>query len=304
MKNKYKEYHMGKQLQVQAPAKINLSLDIVGLREDGYHLMEMIMQSVSLSDTITIEKSTQKGIFLSSNISYIPNDQRNIGHKAATAFYNHTNIENQGVSIQLHKRIPSGAGLGGGSADGAAVLVGLNKLYETNLSMDELITIGQKVGADIPFCLVGGTCFVEGIGEKITPLKNMPSCYIVIAKPMNSINTKLAFTAYDNATDIHHPNTKALLQGIEQQDVTQISAELCNVFEQTIQLNEISKIKQTMQKFGVMNAMMTGSGSAVFGIFENESQAYKCVGKLKRQRFFAYLSKPISHGVKCIEKIN
>ncbi|WMJ22623.1 4-(cytidine 5'-diphospho)-2-C-methyl-D-erythritol kinase [Paludicola sp. MB14-C6] len=290
---------MGKQLQVQAPAKINLSLDIVGLREDGYHLMEMVMQSVSLSDTITIEETAEKGIFLSSNIPYIPNDQRNIAYKAATAFYNHTKIEYQGVSIQLHKRIPSGAGLGGGSADGAAVLVGLNELYQTKLSMDELIAIGQKVGADIPFCLVGGTCFVEGIGEKITPLHNMPSCYIVIAKPYKSINTKLAFTAYDNATDIHHPNTQALLQGIEQKDLAKISSEICNVFEQTIQLKEITKIKQTMKKYGVMNAMMTGSGSAVFGIFTDESQAYKCVGKLKRQRFFAYLTKPISHGVQC-----
>lgn len=293
---------MGKQMQIQAPAKINLSLDIVGLREDGYHLMEMVMQSVGLSDTITIEETTEKGIFLSSNIPYIPNDQRNIAHKAATAFYQHTDIDYQGVSIQLHKRIPSGAGLGGGSADGAAVLVGLNELHETKLTMDELVTIGQKVGADIPFCLVGGTCLVEGIGEKITPLKNMPSCYIVIAKPYKSINTKLAFTAYDNATGIQHPNTQALLQGIEQQNLSQISSQLCNVFEQTIELREILKIKQTMKKYSAMNAMMTGSGSAVFGIFEEEAQAYKCVGKLKRQRFFAFLSKPISHGVKYLNK--
>jgi 4-diphosphocytidyl-2-C-methyl-D-erythritol kinase len=291
---------MGKKLQIQAPAKINLSLDIVGLREDGYHLMEMVMQSVNLSDTVTIEETSDEDITLSSNIPYIPNDQRNIAHKAATAFFHEINIKNPGIAIQIHKHIPSGAGLGGGSADGAAVLLGLNKLYESKLSMEQLIAIGQTVGADIPFCLVGGTGLVGGIGEQITPLPDMPFCYIVIAKPYKSINTKLAFTAFDNATDITHPNTKALVQAIREHNLKEIASNLCNVFEQAIHLQEIDKIKQTMKNYGAMNAIMTGSGSAVFGLFAEESQAYKCVGKLKRQRFFANLCKPISHGVKLL----
>ncbi len=196
----------------------------------------------------------------------------------------------------IEKNIPFGAGLGGGSADGAGVLVALNELHQTNLSTDEMIEIGQSVGADIPFCFIGGTALVEGIGEKITKVEDMPMCHIVVAKPVEGINTKLAFMTYDNMTNIKHPDTKMMLKSIKVQDINQISNHMVNVFEQTIQLSSIETIKSTMTNHGALGAMMTGSGSAVFGVFTNQLKAEHCLKKLKHLGFESFLCEPITHG--------
>lgn len=285
-----------KQIIVNAPAKINISLDIVGLRDDNYHLMKMVMQTIDLYDIIHIKENIENQIKLLSNKNTIPLDKTNIAYKAADAFYNYTNIKKSGVIIEIEKNIPFGAGLGGGSADGAGVLAGLNRLYKTNLSNEELIQIGEKVGADIPFCLIGGTALVEGIGEKITKIKDMPECYIVIVKPTESINTKLAFMIYDNMKDIIHPNTSNVLEGIEKQDIKKISDNMVNVFEQTIKLESVEQIKTIMKKNDALKAIMTGSGSAVFGLFIDREKANKCLKKIKDLNYETFLCCPIKKG--------
>lgn len=285
-----------KQIIVKAPAKINISLDIVGLRDDNYHLMKMIMQTIDLYDIIHIKENEENQIKLLSNKNTIPLDKTNIAYKVADAFYNYTNIKKSGVIIEIEKNIPFGAGLGGGSADGAGVLVGLNNLYKTNLANEELILIGQKVGADIPFCLIGGTALVEGIGEKITKIKDMPECYIVIVKPTESINTKLAFMIYDNMKNIMHPNTDAVLEGFKKQDIKEISNNMVNVFEQTITLESIEQIKTIMKKNDALNAIMTGSGSAVFGLFIDKENANKCLKRIKNLNYETFLCSPIKKG--------
>ncbi len=265
----------------------------MGLREDGYHLMQMVMQSVSLYDYINISLTNTRQIEIASDFKGIPLNKTNIAYKAAREFFNYTKINETGIMIEIEKNIPSGAGLGGGSADGAAVLKGLNELYGMNLSQQELIAIGEKVGADIPFCIVGGTALVEGIGEQVTRIKNMPHCYIVIAKPTTSINTKLAFLTYDNMQVVSHPKTDELISAIENQDIKGISNEISNVFEQTVKLNDISVIKHIMKNSGAFNAAMTGSGSAVFGIFTDYAKAEKSVKKLKHSNMQSFLCEPI-----------
>lgn len=300
------------QILIKAPAKINLSLDIVGVRDDGYHLMQMIMQTISLYDYIKITKSNGvdcNDITISCNKNGIPTDKSNIAHKTATAFFRHIGA-NLGVHIDIEKNIPSCAGMGGGSADGAGVLVGLNTLFGANLSQDELIQIGQTVGADIPFCLCGGTAFVEGIGEQITSLNALPQCFIAVTKPALAVSTKSAFAEYDVYKNIIHPNTQRLLEYVKTSDLRGISKNMGNVFEQVIhpscssQSNQLVNIKNTMLESGAIGAMMTGSGSAVFGIFteKENAQNYISMAKIEGEHF---LCQPVQTGAEvCFQKTN
>lgn len=287
---------MFKQISVKAPAKVNLTLDITGIRDDGYHLMQMVMQAVSLYDYIQINQTETTEITLSCNFSELPMNHDNIAYKVAQAFFRETGIVNNGLHISLEKNIPFGAGLGGGSADGAGVLVGLNSLYGNVLSQQQLVSVGQTIGADIPFCIVGATALVEGIGEKIIPLADVPPCYIVIAKPSESVNTKLAFLTYDNHTNIVHPDTNEMISAIKERDVVKVSKQLHNVFEQAISFNSILDLKRLMKQQGALNAIMTGSGSAVFGIFTELKKANKCCHKIKKQQIEAFVCQPVSHG--------
>ena len=278
-------------LKVKAPAKINLSLDIIGVLPNGYHSLCMIMQSVTLFDEITVTKKDSGGIVLTCDAEGIPLDKRNIIYKVAKKFFEHADIA-ENVSFHLKKVIPSQAGLGGGSADGAAVLKALNKLYITNFSDDKLCEIGVTVGADIPFCIKGGTALVGGIGEKITPLKPMPDCDIVIVKPKAGIDTAKAFADSDNCELIKHPDTYAILSAIDNEDLGTLSQNLCNVLEQVAGLSEIDEIKSKLLARGAIGALMTGSGSAVFGIFDNHSIAKDCCEVLSEEYKDTFLVQP------------
>lgn len=258
-------------LKAKAYAKINLSLDIVGVRDDGYHLIKTVMQSISLYDIISVEK-VGTDIAISCNIPYIPCDKRNIVYKCAEKFFEHTK-DRFGVRIDIQKNISSQAGLGGGSADGAAVLVLLNKLCKNPLSTEKLCEIGAKVGADIPFCIVGGCALCEGIGEVITPIDSKISLDLCIVKPDFGVSTVEAYKAFDNAEILSHPDTDKVIKSIENGDKKTLSSNLVNVLEMDRRIDEI---KDFLVESGAIASCMSGSGSAVFGILESGASIPKC----------------------------
>lgn len=249
---------------VLAPAKVNLTLDIVGKRPNGYHDLESVMQTVGLYDELTVTK-VSSGVLLDCS-SNLPQGRNNIVVRAAEAFLSAAEISG-GTNIRLHKRIPMGAGMGGGSADAAAVLTALDRLYETGWTKKQLMALGESLGADVPFCLYGGTAFVEGIGEKITPLCPLPSASFVIVKPKFSISTQDAYAAADRGEIAFHPDHAGIRKAIAEGNLPGIAKRLCNVFEQVTPNQEIHAIRQALLQQGALGAVMTGSGSAVFGIF-------------------------------------
>lgn len=257
-------------------AKINLTLDVVGKRDNGYHDLEMIMQTVNLYDTIYIRKTKVLGVRLKSNYSWLPTNEKNIAYKAAELFFKESGI-NGGVAIEITKRIPVAAGLAGGSTDAAATLVGLNRLYETHYSKEKLMEMGLKLGADVPFCIVRGTMLAEGIGEKLTPLPPMPTTYVVLLKPPFSASTAAVYKNLDVNNIQKHPETQVVIQALKDGNVQEIAKNMSNVLEQvTISMYpEIAKIKEEFIEQGAMGTMMSGSGSTVFGLFETEEAAQK-----------------------------
>ncbi len=282
---------------VRAYAKINLTLDIVGKREDDYHLLESVMQSVSLHDTVTVSTDNSGEISVSTTNDTIADDKTNIAYRAAEAFFAHTGIENPGVDIRIKKRIPTGAGMAGGSADGAAVIIALNEIHSAGLSEEQLCDIGETVGADIPFCLTGGTMMVRGIGNILSPLPDLAECFIVVAKPEDSVSTGAAYKAVDEYTDrLVHPMTEDACGDICAEDIKTLSSRLCNVFEQALELPGSLAIRDSMLENGALGACMTGSGSAVFGLFEDEDDAKKCCDILKKTYDDVFLTEPVSRG--------
>ncbi len=262
------------QITLRANAKINLSLDIIGRREDGYHLMDMIMQSVDLCDLVRLEKGTDIRVSLlsSDNGSALSIGENNTAHKAAAAFFRYTGLPG-GVSVQLTKHIPQEAGMAGGSADAAAVLIGLDKLYETGLSRQEFLDIGVTVGADVPFCLVGGTARVRGIGENILPQPMFGFGHYLIVKPPFGISTPLSFKRFDTMDSCRRPDNDALLAAMASHDLPQMQRVSANVLEQAAESPEIEAIKQRLRSLGAGFSLMTGSGSAVFGLFAEKEAA-------------------------------
>lgn len=286
-------------MTVAAPAKINLFLDITGRRSDGYHLINTVMQTVSLFDdvTVTIDKS-REDISVSCTDDEIPCDSTNTAYAAVEEFFEYTEIPRVGVSVKIKKRIPSGAGMAGGSTDAAAVIFALNEMLETDLSMEELAEIGENVGADVPFCIYGGTMSAGGIGTILSPLPDMPDCHIVIVKPEFKVSTK---DAYEKSDSVGYENCKSsedLTNAVCNGNVEAISDNLYNKFEEVVDIDEISDIKAMMKKYGASGAVMTGSGSAVFGIFEDKSDADDCRQKLEEYYEKVYLLKPVPHGPK------
>ncbi len=281
-------------MKIFAPAKVNLTLDITGRREDGYHLMEMVMQTVSLYDVVYLSRR-EAGIAFSCDAPHLPTDGRNLAVRAAEAFFARTGISG-GAEVRLLKRIPSGAGMGGGSADAAAVLAGLNRLYAASLSGEALMELGLSLGADVPFCLAGGTALVQGVGERITPLPALPTCSLVVVKPRFSVNTKNAFSLFDQKTCSRHPRREAVLAAVARRDLPAIARELCNVFEETVPYRELAGIKDALLACGAMGAVMTGSGSAVFGIFPKKQDAARCTAKLRGPDRNVWLCAPVPHG--------
>lgn len=285
-------------------AKLNLTLDVLSRRDDGYHDLEMIMQSVSLCDSVAVRIGTSGGITTISNVRHIPNDDRNIVVKASKAFCEVTGIDCGGIHIAVEKRIPSSAGLAGGSADGAAVLRLLNELCGVGLSDEMLCDIGVKVGSDIPFCLMGGTRIARAKGEAMSEISPMPDCHIVISKPWKGMSTKAVFTEIDSHPILKHPDTNAMVSSIEAGDIHGVCDNIYNVFEPVVsgEISEISTIKKLLMDYGALAAAMTGSGSAVFGIFDKEKNAKTAKTELKKRFEETFLVRPIGGGKvrKCI----
>lgn len=278
-----------------APAKINLSLDITGKLENGYHTLDMIMQSIDLCDTVTISKTQTGEIAITCDEPTVPCDNRNIAYKCADVFFKSLNIENDGILIHIEKAIPSQAGLAGGSTDGAAVLVGLNMLYDLGLSTDELCKLGVKCGADIPFCIVGGTKRAEGIGEKLSAVPDFKGCYLALAKPDCGVSTVEAYTKFDEANIDTSVETEMLIETIKKSRISDLSKYMRNLLEDVCAPQQSIDIKATMLKHGAYCAMMTGSGSAVFGVFDTKDKAIECINGIDTE--FKMVCQPINHGI-------
>lgn len=265
------------QITVRANAKINLALDVLNRRPDGYHTVRMIMQSLSLCDTLFLRKTEEPGISLSArNPEQFPDvtwDEKNLIYKAAKLFMDTCSIES-GVQIVIDKQIPSAAGLAGGSSDAAATLSGLNQLFARNLSLEELQAIGVKLGADVPYCLLLGTALSEGIGEILTPLPAAPSLYCVLVKPDVAVSTKYIYENLKLA-DAHHPDIDAALDAVSTGNIGKLCANLGNILEPGARdlCPEVEDIEIKLMELGALGACMSGSGPTVFGLFTNGNAA-------------------------------
>lgn len=280
-------------MRIKAYAKINVLLDVVGKKENGYHLLEMIMQSIDLYDLIDVNK-IEKGIKIQCNKSYIPVNNKNIAYKAAELFINTYGI-NEGVSINIYKNIPTSAGLGGGSSDGAAVLKAMRQIFNVNISDKELEELGVKIGADVPFCINGGTAFCEGIGEIITPIEKFQNKILVVVKPKFGVSTKWVYSEYDNLSNVRKPKKEKILKAVKDGDVKAVSLNMANVLEDvtTSKYGVISKIKRDMIRFGAVGSMMSGSGPSVFAFFEDSLSAQRCFEKMKENYHETFITRTI-----------
>ncbi|SDN70233.1 4-(cytidine 5'-diphospho)-2-C-methyl-D-erythritol kinase [Acetanaerobacterium elongatum] len=287
--------------RIEAPAKINLTLDITGVRHDGYHILRTVMQTVTLCDYLLLRKTPSGGIQLKCDHEELCCDETNLACRAASAFFAYTDIPPVGVQIVIEKNIPLEAGLAGGSADAAAVLMGLNVLFDTGLSDRTLCELGLPLGADVPFCIMGGTMQGEGIGEILEPLPSLPKCYFVIAKPESGVNTKEAYALFDRENPIRRPDNDMMVAALAAGSLEHIGNQLCNVLEGVCPLPEVSRIKQTMLECGALGAAMSGSGSAVFGLFENKGDARHCLSILNDHYGAVFLAKPCPHGAAIVE---
>ncbi|MBP7175655.1 MAG: 4-(cytidine 5'-diphospho)-2-C-methyl-D-erythritol kinase [Thermoclostridium sp.] len=270
-------------LTMSAPAKINLSLDITGKLDNGYHSLEMILQTISLKDEISLEKQNES-IAIECNHPFVPLDDRNICSRAARAFFLKTGIQG-GVKIRIDKKIPIGAGLAGGSTNAAATLKGLNALYDVGLSGEDLIELGLQCGADVPFCLAGGTCLARGIGEKLTPLPALRGLHAVLIMPDFSVSTAWVYQNYRMDDPVRHPNTQAIVAAIRQGDIARVAREMKNVLESVtaVKYPEIEGIKRDLKNRGALGSMMSGSGPSVFGLFSDAEQAQRAFSILQNQ---------------------
>lgn len=287
-------------ITVKAYAKINLMLDILSRLENGYHDLFMIMQSVGLYDEVTVTRTESETIVISCNIKDIPCDEKNIAHKAATAFFEETGIKNCGIEIHIEKNIPHAAGLAGGSADGAAVIVALNKLFNAELSEKDIIRISAKVGADVPFCALGGTMLAQYTGTVLSHLPDIDEKYVIIVKPDQDVSTAKAYAAFDSAERVRHLDTKAMMMAVINNDWKKISEKVDNVFEQFIEVTDRTVIKGIMRKNGCLCTCMSGSGPSIFGVFDDETKAQDCLDELKKDFRSSFLCKTVKHGCEII----
>ena len=268
-------------IKIEGNAKINLTLDILGKRPDGYHEVAMVMQSIGLHDTIEMEKSAA-GIALTINVPWLRADEKNLAWRAAALMQQEYGLSG-GVNMRLTKRIPVAAGLAGGSADAAAVLRGMNRLYELGLSDAKLCELGARLGSDIPFCLLGGTMLSTGRGEVLTRLSNLPETWVVLAKPRISVSTAWAYQNYDEQGAEQHPDNARIQQEIARWDRKAVAKLLCNVLESVTikRYDVISRYKTMMLEQGAMASMMSGSGPTVFGLVGSRVQANKIADHLR-----------------------
>lgn len=288
-------------VKVKAPAKINLSLDVLARRPDGYHDVSMVMQAVSLYDFVTIETTDKEDIEIFCDYPGVPCNEKNIAYKACKEFFKYTKTEITGIKITIDKNIPTQAGLAGGSADGAAVILGLNKLFSTHLKESEMCEIGEKIGADVPFCIVGGTKLASGTGTKLEKMISIPRCDIVICKPDLSISTAEAYSRIDSMKLSHPEYTAEMVKAIYARDIWMMTSTLFNDFEVALDLDEIKAVKKTMLTNKALGALMSGSGSAVFGIFNSSRKAEKCLKVLKETYDKVFICKPEKNGCTIID---
>ena len=285
-------------MKIKTAAKINLALDVTGRLDNGYHLIESVFQTVGLYDEVSVELSGE-GIAISCELPEsfeksdpIPCDERNIAYKAAKLFFESTGTDS-GCTIHIKKGIPSQAGMGGGSTDAAAVIYCLNRLTGDRLSAAEMASMGKKIGADVPFFFTGGTAYVGGIGEEITPLPDYSGRLLVIAKGAEGVSTGEAYVRIDALTEPAHPDTNGLVDALKTAPETAHSF-FGNLFEQAVKLGEVTSLKWDMLSMGALSSVMTGSGSAVFGLFSDRAQAEICAALLRTKGFFAEVCETVS----------
>ena len=271
-------------LELNAYAKVNLGLDVLRRREDGYHELRMIMQTVDLFDTLTLGKKEEAGIEMTCNIEGLPCDERNLVYKSAKLMFEEYKLPG-GIRIHLEKRIPMAAGMAGGSTDAAAVFNGMNELYELGVTKERLCELGVKIGADVPYCIVGGTALSEGIGEVLTMLPNVPDCVVLIAKPDFDVSKKYVFENLHANSLTYHPDIDAMAEAIRAGDLKGIVKVMDNVLETVTETKytEITEIKNVMKEYNAMRAMMSGSGPTVFGLYKSEEDAKGAAEEIKKR---------------------
>ena len=294
------------QVKVIAPAKINLSLDITGVDEKGYHLLDMVMQTISVFERVTLTK--QDEITMSSNAKFIPTDSKNTAVKAAMKFFEYTGVKG-GVHIHIKKTVPIKAGMAGGSADAAGVIVGLNHMYDTKLSTEQMCEIGLMCGSDIPFMIHGGTKRIQGTGDIILPAPEMPQCSIVVCMPTKGVSTPQAYANYDAMGIKTTVENEKLLKAIEDGNIEDMAKYMANDLEKAAGSEETEPIKKLLLDLGAIGSMMTGSGAAVFGIFGDEETAEKAVKAIRNKEISlpcairsVFHAEPVNFGASVVKK--
>lgn len=270
-------------MRLRAMAKINLGLDVIRKRDDGYHEVRMIMQTIKMYDVLDIRKKKTQGISLSTNLPYVPSDEKNLVYKAAKLLMDEFDIK-EGISMRLFKFVPVAAGMAGGSSDAAAAFVGVNRLFRLGLSQEELMERAVQIGADVPYCIMRGTALAEGIGEKLTPLPAMPEGYVLIGKPGINVSTKTAYENLNLAAIEQHPDIDGMIRDIRNKDIYSMTEKMVNVFEPGLMKKYpvIQEIRDFMEEKGALKAMMSGSGPTVFGIFDSKEKMNAAASALKK----------------------
>lgn len=289
------------EINVLAPAKINLTLDILRRRPDGYHEVSMVMQTIDLYDKVTITANDSKEITVSCSYPGVPYDKTNICYRAADLFFDYARIENPGVHIDIEKKIPTQAGMAGGSTDAAAVIIGLNKLFSAYLQTRSMMELGARLGSDVPFCIEGGTQMATGTGTELKKLINLPNCHIAVCKPPVSVSTAEAYAKCDSMSFTHPPYTKEFVKALYMRDMYLITTSFYNDFEVALNLPEVVQVKKIMYKCKARGACMTGSGSAAYGVFSSPKRAEKCAEELKKSYSDVFLCSPIRNGCTIVD---
>ncbi len=280
-------------MNVKARAKLNLTLDVLGKRPDGYHDLRMLMQTIDLADELTLEENASGELTVWNSLSFLPTGEKNLAAAAALRFWEALGAERRGLSISIQKKIPACAGMGGGSSDAAAVLRALNRDAGEPFSLERLAEIGEAVGSDVPYCVLGGTMLAEGRGERLTPLTPLPRCWAVVCKPDFSISTPELFARIDTARPKCRPDTDGALAALAAGDLAGVARRMYNVFEDALpgrHRSRINDLKAALIDRGALGAIMTGTGSAVFGLFpdrESAGEAFAYVREYPGEAFLA-----------------
>lgn len=283
-------------MELQARAKLNLTLDVLGCREDGYHDLRMVMQSIDLTDTLVVRPGTGEGIQVGTNLNFLPNGDKNLAAIAARQFWKALGKEPVPLDIEIQKRIPVCAGMAGGSSDAAAVLRGLNEQEGCPFSRKELARVGESVGSDVPYCVLGGTALAEGRGEILTVLPPLPKCHVVVCKPDFPISTPELFHRIDSVKVRRRPDTAGVLAALEAGDLEGVARRMYNVFEDVLterQAAQVTQIKRTLIEYGALGATMSGTGPTAFGLFSDRKQAEQAYEILARDYRETYLTQTV-----------